>query len=91
MLQEDDWPSCVRAVRSGAIGNAMHGEDVAVICSHGVDLSRVTVLNDWRRLNKKFVEDNSTAVKPVAVLLQMMTYSIKTKIMMSGEQVRTIK
>jgi hypothetical protein len=52
MLQEDDRPRSLRAVRQGAIGNAMHGEDIAVICGHGVGLSRVTVLCDQLRLNQ---------------------------------------
>jgi hypothetical protein len=62
VLQEHDRSPLLRAVGRGAVGDTMHGEDVAVFCGHCVGLRRVAVLNYRRRLQQKDLEDNALPV-----------------------------
>jgi hypothetical protein len=59
MLQEDERPPCLGAVGRGAVWYTVHGEDVSVSGSHGVGLSRVTVLDNWHRLDEKCVQSKA--------------------------------
>jgi hypothetical protein len=62
MLQERDWSPGLRGVGRRAVGNTMHGEDVAVCSGHCVGLRRVAVLNEWYWLDEQVLQDITSTV-----------------------------